>query len=108
MLNLFAATGHINYAKNAFLYLQLVLELPNDFPWLYELFITQGFHAVHRSSRYWAGLWTDLVVEQVMMQYFKSCWGGGGGGGLTRGREITESVHLQWILRQVSKYENNS
>ena len=67
MLNLFAATGHINYAKSTRVYLQLMLELPKDFPWLHEMFINQGFHTVRRSSRYWAGLWTDLVIEQVMM-----------------------------------------
>ena len=48
---LFAATGHINYAKSACLYLQLMLELPDDFPWLHEMFINQGFHAVHKSYR---------------------------------------------------------
>ena len=92
MLNLFAATGHINYAKSARLYLPFMLELPKDFPWLHEMFINQGFHAVRRSSRYWAGLWTDLVIEQVMMRSIKSR------GGLTRGRGITKSVRLQWIL----------
>ena len=92
MLNLFAATGHINYVKSAHLYLQLMLELPKDFPWLHEMFINQGFHTVCRSGRYWAGLWTDLVIEQVMMRSIKSR------GGLTRGRGITKSVCLRWIL----------
>ena len=72
MLNLFATTGHINYAKSARLYLQLMLELPKDFPWLHEMFVNQGFHAVRKGNRYWAGLWTDLVIEQVMMRYIKS------------------------------------
>ena len=67
MMNLFAATGHINYAKSSRLYLQLMRELPTDHPWLYQCFIKQGFHAVRRSSRYWVGLWTDLIIEQVMM-----------------------------------------
>ncbi|XP_065911780.1 uncharacterized protein [Dysidea avara] len=91
MLNLFAATGHINYAKSSRLYLQLMRELPTDHPWLYCCFIEQGFHTVRRSDRYWAGLWTDLIIEQVMMRSIKSR------GGLTRGRGVTESVHLQWI-----------
>ena len=30
MLNVFAATGHVHYAKSARLYLQMMLELPND------------------------------------------------------------------------------
>ena len=69
-----------------------MLELPKDYPWLHKMFINKGFHAVRRSSRYWAGLWTDLGTEQVMMRSIKSR------GGLTRGRGITESVRLQWIL----------
>ena len=92
MLNLFAATGHINYAKSARLCLQLMQELPQDYPWLYEMFSIHGFHAVCRSSRYWAGLWTDLVTEQVMMRSIKSC------GGLTRGKGITKNVRLQLIF----------
>ena len=91
MINLFAATGHINYAKSSHLYLQLMYQLPTDHPWLYHCFIDQGFHAVRQSSKYWAGLWTDLIIEKVMMQSIKSC------GGLTRGRGMTESVRLQWI-----------
>ncbi len=91
MMNLFAATGHINYAKSSRLYLQLMRELPTDHPWLYTCFTEQGFHAVRRSDRFWAGLWTDLVIEQVMMRSIKSR------GGLTRGRGVTESVRLQWI-----------
>ena len=35
MLNLFAATGHINYAKSSRLYLQLMMQLPSDYPWVY-------------------------------------------------------------------------
>ena len=66
-------------------------ELPTDHPWLYQCFIKQGFHAVRRSSRYWAGLWTDLIIEQVMMRSIKSH------GGLTRGRGVIETIRLQWI-----------
>ena len=91
MLNLFAATGHINYAKSARLYLQLMQELQTDHPWLYHCFTEQGFHTVRRSNRFWAGIWTDLTIEQVMMRSIKSR------GGLTRGRGVTETVHLQWI-----------
>ena len=86
MMNLFAATGHINYAKSSRLYLQLMGELPIDHPWLYHCFTEQGFHTVRRSSGYWAGLWTDLIIEQVMMRSIKNR------GGLTRGRRVTETV----------------
>ena len=92
MLNLFAATGHINYAKSSRLYLQLMFDLPKDHPWLYNCFQEHGFQVVRRSNRFWAGLWTDLTIEQVMMRSIKSR------GGLTRGRGVTETVLLQWIL----------
>ena len=68
-----------------------MLELPNDHPWLYKCFTEQGFHVVRRSSRYWAGIWTDIIFEHVTMRSIKSR------GGLTRGRGIIESVSLQWI-----------
>ena len=91
MLNLFAATGHINYAKSARFYLQLMQDLPREHHWLHQCFINEGFHTVRRSNRFWAGLWTDLVIEQVMMRSIKSR------GGLTRGRGLTDSVRHQWI-----------
>ena len=93
MMNLLTATCHVNYAKSSRLYLQLMLELPTDHPWLHHCFIELGFHTVRRSSRYSAGLWTDLTIEQVMMRSIKSR------GGLTRGQGVTESVCLQWYLQ---------
>ena len=88
---MFAATGHLNYAKSSRLYLQLMWELPNEHPWLYHCFAEQRFHTVRRSKRLWAGLWTDLIIEQVMMQSNKSH------GGLTRGRGVTETVRLAQV-----------
>ena len=35
MINLFAATGHLNYAKSARLHLQQMLELETTHPWVY-------------------------------------------------------------------------
>ena len=49
------------------------------------------YHTVQRSDRYWAGLWTDLTKEQVIMRTIKSR------GGLTRGRGMSESVRMLWI-----------
>ena len=90
MLNLFAATGHINYAKCARLYLQNMTALHLSHPDLHAKFETEGFHTVRRSDRYWAGLWTDLVIEQVKMRSLKSR------GGMTRGGGVNESVRM-WI-----------
>ena len=91
MLNLFAATGHINYAKCGRLYLQQMLELETKYPWVHEKFAKDGYHTVRRTDRYWNGLWTDLIIEQVLMRSLKSR------GGLTRGRGVTESTRTMWV-----------
>ena len=91
MINLFAASGHIHYAKSARLYLQQILELYTNYTWVYDNFVNSGYHTVRRSDRFWAGLWTDLIIEQVMMRSHKSR------GGLSGGRGVTESVHMMWI-----------
>lgn len=64
MLPYFAATGHIQYAKSAYIYLQQMHDLEKSHPTLYTSFI-EGQHVVRRSNRFWAGLSTDLVIEQV-------------------------------------------
>jgi len=46
---------------------------------------------VRKSDRYWAGLSTDLVIEQDMMAAVK------GKGGLTRGRGLDESTRSIWL-----------
>ena len=91
MLNLFAATGHINYAKSTRLYLQMMDELPFTYPDLHNTFLNNGYHVVRRSDRFWSGLWTDLTIEQVLMRSLKTR------GGLTRGRGMSENVMLTWV-----------
>ena len=41
--------------------------------------------------KFWAGLWPDLVMEQVLMRSLKSR------GGLTRGRGMSTSVRMLWV-----------
>ena len=61
MLNFFfAGTGHVNYAKSARLYLQIMLKLNVDHPCLFERFCT-GFHSIPRTDRFWVGLWSELI-----------------------------------------------
>ena len=91
MLNLFSDTAHFQYAKSAKIYLQLMDELPIDFPLLYNLF-QQGYYTIRWSDRLWVGLWTDLVTEQSLMRTAKSHRG------LTRGRGMTQSVRSLWEL----------
>lgn len=52
----------------------------------------QSFHAVRRSERYWAGLWSDLVMEQTLMRSVITR------GGLTRSRGMSEEVRHLWVL----------
>ena len=79
LLNLFAATCHIHYAKSARLCVQEMRKFVEE------------YHTVRRSERQWAGLWTDIVIEQVQIRSLKS------GGDLTRGRGMIESVRQQWL-----------
>jgi len=94
MLNLFAATGHNNYAKSARLYLQTMKNLPPTLPQLYAMFNEFGLHAIRHSDRYWAGLSSDLIIEQTMMKAIK------GRGGLTRGRRMQKNVQLFLVVHQ--------
>ena len=43
LLNLFAATCHIHYAKSARLYVQEMRKLPSTHPWLHQKFV-EGYH----------------------------------------------------------------
>ena len=88
MLNLFAATGHNNYAKSCRLYHQTAIDLPQHFPRMYEQFML-GNHTVKRTEKDWSGLWTDLAIEQILMKSLK------GRGGVV-GRGITDNVTRVW------------
>ena len=90
MLNIFAASGHINYAKCARLHLQDMLQLPSQYPWVDKMFY-KGYHTVRRSDHYWAGLWSDLIIEQCLMRSLKTQ------GGITHGRGVSESVRMVWL-----------
>ena len=51
-----------------------------------------GRNTFRRSDREWAGLPTDLVIEQELMRGLKSA------GGLTRGSGMGEQERLLWCL----------
>ena len=91
MLPYFAASGHNLYAKSAYMYLQKMQKLPESHPDVHSSFLN-GFHVIHRGNRYWAGLSTDLVIEQVLMRSIKT------NGGLKRGRGMAEMQRLVWLL----------
>ena len=91
MFPYFAASGHNSYTKSAYMYLQTMQSLKDDHPVVHDLF-QAGYHVVRRSDRYWGGLSTDLVIEQVLIRSVKSQ------GGLTGGRGMNEIQTLVWLL----------
>ena len=100
MLPYLAAAGHNLYAKSVRLYLQFMSSLETDHPGVYREFVA-GFHVVRRTNRLWAGLSTDLVIEQVLMRSLKTS------GGLTRGRGRTERQRVIWLLSLPASAEIN-
>ena len=91
MLPYFAASGYSLYTKSARIYLQEMSKLKDDHPRVHDAF-EKGFHVIRRSDRYWAGLSSDLIIEQVLMRSLKTS------GGLTRGRGMSETQRLIWLL----------
>ncbi|KZS20551.1 Uncharacterized protein APZ42_012726 [Daphnia magna] len=71
MLPFFAAAGHSNYLKSSYVYVQNMMSLKETNPLLYHLF-QSGHHVIRRSDQYWAGLSSDLVIEQDLMRTMKS------------------------------------
>ena len=84
MLPYLAAAGHNHYTKSCHLYLQRMDKLEDTHPTVYQAF-QSGMHVVRRSDRFWAGLSTDLVIEQELMRSLKTS------GGLTNGSGMTEA-----------------
>ena len=84
MLPYLAASGHSLYAKSVYIYLQQMQTLQEQHPEVFTAF-SAGFHVLRRSDRYWAGLSTDLVIEQTLMRSVKTV------GGLTHGRGMGDS-----------------
>ena len=54
MLNLFAATGHIDYPKNVRLYIQKMAELEIEYPWLYQQFTKVSIVFIEHTSFRWS------------------------------------------------------
>ena len=91
MLPFFAATGHNNYLKSSYLYLQQMHELPTTHPDVYHNF-SQGLFVVRQGNREWAGIPTDQIIEQCLMQNLKTS------GALTHGSGMSEIQRNIWTL----------
>ena len=90
-LQIFAAAGHFKYLKSAYYYLQEMSELENRHPDVYIKFIN-GRHVIRRSSKFWAGLSSDLVIEQTLMRSLKTSRG------LTHGSGMNEEQRSLWTM----------
>ena len=73
MLPYLAASGHSLYAKSASVYLSSTANLPNDHRVVHQHFV-EGLHVAKRSDRAWAGLSTDLMIEQVLNAQHEYKW----------------------------------
>ena len=91
MMPYLAASGHNLYTKCIHAYLQQMHTIHETHPEVSRHF-DQGIHVVRRSDRFWAGLSPDLVIEQVFMRNMMTS------GGLTRGRGMTETQRLVWLM----------
>jgi hypothetical protein len=58
---------------------------------IYDKF-KNSFYVIRHSDRYWAGLSTDLTIEQTLMRSLNST------GGMTRGNGMTEVQRGQLLL----------
>ena len=72
MLPYLAASGHSLYTKSASIYLSSMANLPNDHPVVHQHFV-EGLHVASRSDHAWAGLSTDVMIEQVLA-YMCAAW----------------------------------
>ena len=86
-----AASGHNLYTKSARVYLQQMANMKEEHPDAHQRF-EDGLHVIRRSDRLWAGLSSDLIIEQDLTRSMKTS------GGLTRGRGLTEQQRLLWLL----------
>ena len=92
MIPFFHAAGHLAYAKSAHLYLQQMSVLEKRMPASeYEYFTKKGGFTIRRTHKMWAGIWSDMTIEQVLMRQLKVS------GGLTHGRGMTDNATTQWV-----------
>lgn len=110
MLPVYHAAGHSNYVKAIQIYLQEMSKLQDIMdPEEYRKF-TGGQFTVRRTEKAWAGIWTDMTIEQMLMRTIHT-----GAQGLSHGRGMTSSVMTRFlegmpyaieIMNQLEEYVN--
>ena len=88
MLPCFTGTGHNNYTRSLYRFLQ---EMPALNPTVHEEF-KKGQFVVCRTSKFWSGVSPDLCIEQTLMASLK------GSTGLTKGKSLSDISQLVWTL----------
>jgi len=71
--------------------MQNMQQLETSYPTVYQKY-QEGYHVIRRSDQFWAGLGSDLVIEQTLMRSLKPT------GGLTRGSGMMEEQRALWTL----------
>ena len=69
MLPFFASSGHWNYTRCVYLYIQDMTDLQEKNKTLFDQLMS-GHFVIRRSERYWAGLSPDLVIEHTGLDAF--------------------------------------
>ena len=86
-----AASGHNLYTRLVSIYLEKMLNLEEEHPDIYESFM-RDMHVVRRFDRFWAGLSTDLIIEQMLMRSLKTS------GEFTRGIGFKKIQRNTWLF----------
>ena len=95
MLPYFGVAGHNHFTKSPHIYCQQMQDLQNTPPRVYRSFM-DGHHVARHSDRFWDGLSTDLMIEQVLMCSVKAT------GGITRERGMSETQRLVWLMSMLA------
>ena len=71
MLPLFYAAGHVNYARDALIYLREMQKLPENV----KKHFLKGEHTVQHTEGIFNGLWSDMAIETTYMRLGKASSG---------------------------------
>ena len=88
MLPYFAGTGHNNYVRFLYWFLQ---EMPASNPTVQKE-LKKGQFVDHRRSKFWSGVSPDLCIDQTLMVSLE------GSTGLKRGKSLSDISRLVWTL----------
>ena len=72
MLSYFHITGHIHYAKSAYVYQQKMYDLHDVMDKEeFQAYTEKGLFTIRHNDRFWSGVWSDMSIDQVLMRAMK-------------------------------------